>query len=75
MFFCLGTGTVWKQTVSFFVLLLEKREDNHHVYIRFATGTVRFAAETVLEHINFEIRSKEKIAVVGNRTGAERPPY
>lgn len=28
-------------------------------------GAVRFAAETVLEHINFEIRNKEKIAVVG----------
>ena len=26
-------------------------------------GAVRFAAETVLEHINFEIRNKEKIAV------------
>lgn len=28
-------------------------------------GAVRFAAETILEHINFEIRDKEKIAVVG----------
>lgn len=28
-------------------------------------GAVRFAAETVLEHINFEIRGREKIAVVG----------
>ena len=31
LFFCLGTGTVWKQTVPFFVLLSKKREDNHHV--------------------------------------------
>ena len=28
-------------------------------------GAVKFAAETVLEHINFEIRKTEKIAVVG----------
>ncbi|MBO5228523.1 MAG: ABC-F family ATP-binding cassette domain-containing protein [Lachnospiraceae bacterium] len=28
-------------------------------------GAVRFAAETILENINFEIRSTEKIAVVG----------
>ena len=28
-------------------------------------GAVKFAAETVLEHINFEIRKDEKIAVVG----------
>lgn len=28
-------------------------------------GAVRFAADTILEHINFEIRGREKIAVVG----------
>ena len=28
-------------------------------------GAVRFAADTILEHINFEIRDTEKIAVVG----------
>lgn len=30
-----------------------------------ANGAVRFADKTVLEHINFEIRNTEKIAVVG----------
>ena len=30
-----------------------------------ANGCVRFGADTILEHINFEIRSTEKIAVVG----------
>lgn len=28
-------------------------------------GAVRFGADTILEHINFEIKDKEKIAVVG----------
>jgi energy-coupling factor transporter ATP-binding protein EcfA2 len=28
-------------------------------------GGVKFAADTILEHINFEIRNTEKIAVVG----------
>ena len=28
-------------------------------------GAVQFAAETILEHINFEIRDREKIAIVG----------
>lgn len=28
-------------------------------------GAVRFAADTILEHINFEIRDTEKIAIVG----------
>ena len=30
-----------------------------------ANGCVRFGADTILEHINFEIRNTEKIAVVG----------
>lgn len=30
-----------------------------------SNGCVRFGADTILEHINFEIRSTEKIAVVG----------
>ena len=30
-----------------------------------ANGCVRFGADTILEHINFEIRNNEKIAVVG----------
>lgn len=30
-----------------------------------SNGCVKFAADTILEHINFEIRSTEKIAVVG----------
>ena len=28
-------------------------------------GLVRYAADTILDHINFEIRNTEKIAVVG----------
>ena len=32
---------------------------------QFSNGCVRFGADTILEHINFEIRNTEKIAVVG----------
>ena len=30
-----------------------------------SNGCVRFGADTILEHINFEIHNTEKIAVVG----------
>ena len=40
------------------------QEDTIMLY-QIHNGAVRFAADTILEHINFEIRDTEKIAVVG----------
>ena len=62
--YCFGAGTVWKQTVPFLFHFRKKERITIMLY-QICNGAVRFAAETVLEHINFEIRNKEKIAVVG----------
>ena len=36
---------------------------------RITNGSVSFGAETILEEINFEVKGKEKVAIVG-RNGA-----
>ena len=49
----------------YFLFHFRKKERITIMLYQICNGAVRFAAETVLEHINFEIRNKEKIAVVG----------
>ena len=34
---------------------------------RIVKGSVTYGADTILEEINFEIRNKEKIAIVGRK--------
>ena len=58
--------TVWKQTVFFYEKSgIRGKERTFIMLYQICNGAVKFAAETVLEHINFEIRKTEKIAVVG----------
>lgn len=58
--------TVWKQTVFFYGKSgIRGKERTFIMLYQIYNGAVKFAAETVLEHINFEIRKTEKIAVVG----------
>lgn len=41
---------------------------------KIVNGSISFGAETVLEEINFEIKEKDKIAIVG-RNGSGKPHF
>ena len=54
-----GCGNMAKKS------LYSYRKDERLMLYQISNGCVKFAADTILEHINFEIRNTEKIAVVG----------
>lgn len=42
---------------------------------RIINGAISYGAETILEEINFEIKEKEKIAIVRKKWHTEKQPY